>query len=115
MPPSWAAALASLPCLKTAPSVDDSSNDEDDDEEEVDAHDPLTALVKGPKRSGKSGFSRSLVNTLLGRYHSVAFLECDLGQNEFGPEGSVSLVIIEQPLLGMFIRNSSMLSPTMPS
>lgn len=66
----------------------------------MDEYAPFVALLKGPKRSGKSGFSRTLVNRLLASYERVAYLECDAGQSEFGPEGAVSLVIVDKPLLG---------------
>ncbi|CED84194.1 polynucleotide 5-hydroxyl-kinase grc3 [Phaffia rhodozyma] len=84
-----------LPC-----SDDGQSQDGDDDDDDGQTSQPFTALVKGPKRAGKSGFSRLLANRLLGTYRRVAFLETDLGQSEFGPEGSISLVVVEKPLLG---------------
>lgn len=71
--------------------------DEDEDEESI------IALVKGPKRSGKSTFARAALNGLLNRYVKVAWLECDLGQGEFSPGGSVGLWIIDQPVLGTFL------------
>lgn len=82
-------------------------------------------LIKGPKKSGKSTFARTLLNHLLTRYvsfaeqftiltliHSyqrVAFLECDVGQSEFTPGGMVALNVISKPLFGMLrtIPNSS--------
>ncbi|KAJ7579133.1 hypothetical protein C8J56DRAFT_964878 [Mycena floridula] len=57
-------------------------------------------LVKGPKKSGKSGFSRTLVNNLLKHYQKVAYLECDLGQSEFTPCAMVALNIVEAPVFG---------------
>ncbi|KAG6861825.1 hypothetical protein C0995_011707 [Termitomyces sp. Mi166 len=57
-------------------------------------------LVKGPKKSGKSTFSRTLVNTLLSQYQKVAYLECDLGQSEFTPGGMVALNVLSTPLFG---------------
>ncbi|KAF9457216.1 hypothetical protein BDZ94DRAFT_1176032 [Collybia nuda] len=57
-------------------------------------------LVKGPKRSGKSTFARTLVNTLLTQYQRVAFLECDLGQSEFTPGGMVALNVVHKSLFG---------------
>ncbi|WVQ83048.1 hypothetical protein IAT38_005186 [Cryptococcus sp. DSM 104549] len=61
---------------------------------------PLVGIVKGPKRSGKSTFARSLLNNLLGRYSRVAWLECDLGQGEFGCGGVVGLWVVDRPVLG---------------
>ncbi|KAG6915192.1 hypothetical protein DXG01_012788 [Tephrocybe rancida] len=57
-------------------------------------------FVRGPKRSGKSTFARTLVNSLLVRYQKVAYLECDLGQSEFTPGGMVALNVISTPLFG---------------
>ncbi|KAJ7224320.1 hypothetical protein GGX14DRAFT_649599 [Mycena pura] len=57
-------------------------------------------LVKGQKNSGKSTFTRTLLNHLLCRYRNVAFLECDLGQSEFTPGGLVALNIINSPIFG---------------
>ncbi|KAI5982244.1 hypothetical protein EDC04DRAFT_2844579, partial [Pisolithus marmoratus] len=57
-------------------------------------------VVKGPKKSGKSTFSRTLLNRLLNRYRRVAFLECDVGQSEFTPSGMVALSIIENRVFG---------------
>ncbi|KAF9005190.1 hypothetical protein BDQ17DRAFT_1353988, partial [Cyathus striatus] len=57
-------------------------------------------LVKGPKKSGKSTFARTLLNRLLQHYTHVAFVECDLGQSEFTPGGLVSLHVISSPVLG---------------
>ncbi|KAF5344139.1 hypothetical protein D9758_008828 [Tetrapyrgos nigripes] len=61
---------------------------------------PPVHLVKGPKKSGKSTFAKTLLNRLLQRYHRVAYLECDIGQSEFTPGGIVALNIIEQPVFG---------------
>jgi polynucleotide 5'-hydroxyl-kinase GRC3/NOL9 len=91
-PESWSEPLNSL---VPAESVDD---DSDDEEESA----PVT-LVKGPKRSGKSTFARAVLNNLLNRYETVAWLECDLGQGEFSPGGIVGLWLIRQPILGMYI------------
>jgi len=57
-------------------------------------------LVKGPKRTGKSSMARAALNTLLGEYQQVAWLECDLGQGEFGCGGMVGLWIVDRPVLG---------------
>ncbi|KAG6884901.1 hypothetical protein C0993_007358 [Termitomyces sp. T159_Od127] len=61
---------------------------------------PSIHLVKGPKKSGKSTFARTLVNTLLNQYQKVAYLECDLGQSEFTPGGMVALNVVSTPLFG---------------
>ncbi|KAK4781563.1 hypothetical protein SAY86_015665 [Trapa natans] len=56
-----------------------------------------TVLVCGPKNSGKSTFSRHLLNVLLQKYKKVAFLDTDIGQTEFTPPGVLSLCIIDKP------------------
>ncbi|KAH7888207.1 hypothetical protein F5I97DRAFT_964674 [Phlebopus sp. FC_14] len=81
--PSWRAALASI-----------------DAPRDVDVDIAPICVVRGPKKSGKSTFARTLVNRLLSRYCRVAFLECDLGQSEFTPGGMVSLNLVEQYIFG---------------
>ncbi|KAL4063260.1 Pre-mRNA cleavage complex II protein Clp1-domain-containing protein [Scleroderma yunnanense] len=85
LPPSWGVALAQV----------DPSPNSDTGFGSV----PL-CIVKGPKKSGKSTFSRALVNRLLNRYRRVAFLECDIGQSEFTPVGMVGLNIVENYIFG---------------
>lgn len=58
-------------------------------------------LVKGPKRTGKSTFARSLANRLSTSFKRVAFLECDVGQTEFTPPGIIALNVLEHPVFGM--------------
>ncbi|MQL95233.1 hypothetical protein Taro_027895 [Colocasia esculenta] len=54
---------------------------------------PPVTVICGPKNSGKSTFSRHLVNALLRRYTRVAYLDTDVGQPEFTPPGCLSLHI----------------------
>ncbi|KAI3616361.1 hypothetical protein WG66_012621 [Moniliophthora roreri] len=61
---------------------------------------PGVYLVKGPKKSGKSTFARTLTNSLLQRFPYVAYLETDLGQSEFTPPGIVSLTVLSKPVFG---------------
>ena len=82
-PASWTSALASL----ASPA-------------EIDDAVAPVVLVKGPKRTGKSSMARAALNTLLGEYAQVAWLECDLGQGEFGCGGTVGLWILDRPVLG---------------
>jgi polynucleotide 5'-kinase involved in rRNA processing len=56
--------------------------------------------ICGPKNVGKSTFSRILTNSILSKYRKVAYLDSDLGQSEFTPNGSVSLTLLDGPLLG---------------
>ncbi|GAA5963931.1 hypothetical protein JCM3765_006059 [Sporobolomyces pararoseus] len=60
----------------------------------------LTVLVEGPKRVGKSTFSKMLLNRLLDRYEAVAYLDTDLGQPEFSTPGFVSLNVLRKPAFG---------------
>lgn len=57
---------------------------------------PPVAFVCGPKNSGKSTFSRHLVNILLQRYERVGYLDTDVGQPEFSPPGCLSLHLIDE-------------------
>ncbi|KAG8379024.1 hypothetical protein BUALT_Bualt07G0045200 [Buddleja alternifolia] len=54
------------------------------------------AFVCGPKNSGKTTFSRHLVNVLLQRHKKVAYLDTDVGQTEFTPPGLLSLTVIDK-------------------
>ncbi|KAJ0416819.1 hypothetical protein BJY00DRAFT_220401 [Aspergillus carlsbadensis] len=70
----------------------------------------LQVLVCGPKSSGKSTFSRYLLNHLLSpapqtesnyfNTDGVAFLDLDSGQPEFSPMGQVYLAHIRSPVFG---------------
>ncbi|KAI7878660.1 hypothetical protein K492DRAFT_164701 [Lichtheimia hyalospora FSU 10163] len=61
---------------------------------------PLVSVVCGVQNSGKSTFSRYLVNTLLNSHKRVAYLETDVGQTEFTPAGIVALHVLDSPILG---------------
>ncbi|KAI3464019.1 hypothetical protein Pfo_020682 [Paulownia fortunei] len=54
------------------------------------------AFVCGPKNSGKTTFSRHLLNVLLQRLKKVAYLDTDVGQTEFTPPGLLSLTVIDK-------------------
>ncbi|PWY91003.1 hypothetical protein BO70DRAFT_307454 [Aspergillus heteromorphus CBS 117.55] len=70
----------------------------------------LKTLICGPKGSGKSTFSRYLLNHLLSpapqtetnycNADGVAFLDLDPGQPEFAPMGQVYLVHLRSPVFG---------------
>ncbi|XP_078164327.1 pre-mRNA cleavage complex II protein family isoform X2 [Carex rostrata] len=60
----------------------------------------LVVAICGPKNSGKSTFSRFLLNTLLRRYKRVAYLDTDVGQPEFSPPGCISLHIVDDLIKG---------------
>jgi polynucleotide 5'-hydroxyl-kinase GRC3/NOL9 len=63
-------------------------------------------MVCGPKSSGKSTFSKLLINRLLtvsqnqGTDSSVTLLDLDPGQPEFSPPGQLSLLFISKPNFG---------------
>ncbi|ORX46801.1 hypothetical protein DM01DRAFT_1148420 [Hesseltinella vesiculosa] len=61
---------------------------------------PPVSFVCGTKNMGKSTFARYLVNQLLNRHRRVAYLETDVGQSEFTPNGIVALHILDTPILG---------------
>lgn len=70
----------------------------------------LRVLVCGPKATGKSTFSRYLLNHLLspapqiegeyGNPDGVAFLDLDPGQPEFSPMGEIYLAHLREPCFG---------------
>ncbi|XP_010255658.1 PREDICTED: polynucleotide 5'-hydroxyl-kinase NOL9 [Nelumbo nucifera] len=57
---------------------------------------PPVAFICGAKNSGKTTFSRYLLNILLQRYKRVAYLDTDVGQPEFTPPGCLSLNVIDR-------------------
>lgn len=57
---------------------------------------PPVVFICGAKNSGKTTFSRHLLNTFLLRYKRVAYLDTDVGQPEFTPPGCLSLTIIDE-------------------
>ncbi|KAJ3695017.1 hypothetical protein LUZ60_000394 [Juncus effusus] len=56
---------------------------------------PPIILICGPGNTGKSIFSRLLLDTLLKRYEKVGYLDTDVGQPEFTTPGCVSFHIVE--------------------
>lgn len=95
MPSSWEKAI-----IAALASLDSGSTLIENDGAREFSTIPSIYLVRGTKRTGKSTFSRTLLNRLLKYYRRVAYLECDVGQTEFTPPGLVSLNIVEQPLFG---------------
>ncbi|KAJ9163683.1 hypothetical protein P3X46_023324 [Hevea brasiliensis] len=57
---------------------------------------PPIALICGAKNSGKTTFSRHLLNILLQRYTNVGYLDTDVGQPEFTTPGFVSLTVVDK-------------------
>ncbi|OCF46001.1 hypothetical protein I317_00089 [Kwoniella heveanensis CBS 569] len=93
---TWSAALAALPSSALTPSPELPDLDGGDE----DLQKPFIGLVKGTKRSGKSTFARTVLNNLLEKYKRVAWLECDLGQGEFGCGGVVGLWVLDTQVIG---------------
>lgn len=64
----------------------------------------MIVFVCGAKDSGKSTYLRYLINRCLSSStHSpqITFLDCDIGQSEFTPSGSISIINqLTEPLLG---------------
>lgn len=60
----------------------------------------LVHCIVGPVNSGKSNLSRYFSNVLLKKHNRVVYFDCDLGQPELQPSGTISLTIISKPLLG---------------
>ncbi|QRW01661.1 mRNA cleavage and polyadenylation factor CLP1 [Ceratobasidium sp. AG-Ba] len=87
IPQDWRSALDTITPLSANPS------DNQD-------HDAPMVLVRGGKNTGKSTFSRMLVNRLLDSYQRVAFIDCDVGQSEFTPGGMVSLNVLTTAIFG---------------
>ncbi|GLT50468.1 hypothetical protein SLA2020_239540 [Shorea laevis] len=57
---------------------------------------PPIAFICGAKNSGKTTFSRHLLNILLQRYRRVAYLDTDVGQSEFTAPGFLSLTVVDK-------------------
>ncbi|VIO89824.1 Protein C830.03 in chromosome III, putative [Brugia malayi] len=58
-------------------------------------------MVIGNKNTGKSMLTRVLANSVLGKGRSPPYiLDCDVGQPEMNPPGSISLLKVTSPLLG---------------
>ncbi|KAM3347447.1 hypothetical protein ACQJBY_021413 [Aegilops geniculata] len=58
-------------------------------------------LVCGPSNSGKSTFTRLLLNKLLPSYGRIGYLDTDVGQPEFSPPGCLSLHIVDEAIADM--------------
>lgn len=86
IPHTWQTALHQLTASVRAAAIDP--------QEEA-----VVALVRGPKKVGKSTFSRLVLENILtlGQQMGgkVAFLELDLGQSDFGPPGMISLHVFD--------------------
>lgn len=72
-------------------------------------------IICGPRKVGKSTFSRYLVNSCLNFHRQVAYLDLDCGQSEFAPSGCLSLKIVENPLFCTFWPHFTNTSSGQPS
>ena len=61
-----------------------------------------TVLILGGVDSGKNGFCIYLANSALRKSRRVAVIDCDLGQSDLGPPGTVNLCFIEKPFTDLF-------------
>ncbi|CAD6240139.1 unnamed protein product [Miscanthus lutarioriparius] len=90
VPPDWSSAVSTVSSHPTPPVV----------------------VVCGPKNSGKSTFSRVLLNALLPRqattteHGKAGYLDTDVGQPEFGPPGCLSFNVVDEPI-------ADLLNPTL--
>lgn len=64
-------------------------------------------MIIGDKGSGKSTFSRFITNRILNRFPKVAYLDLDPGQPEHSFPRTISLTIIDSPILGPQEMNSN--------
>ena len=68
------------------------------------SNNPLIIFVCGAKDSGKSTYLRYLINQSLSHGNGqwkISFLDCDIGQSEFTPSGSISIIQnLNEPLFG---------------
>lgn len=74
-----------------------------------------SGFICGPKSAGKSTFARLLTNRLLTSYQedskAVIVLDLDPGQPEFAPPGTVSLIRVSRPNLGVPFTHTSFDDP----
>lgn len=74
-----------------------------------------SGFICGPKSAGKSTFARLLTNRLLNSYQqdskAVIVLDLDPGQPEFAPPGTVSLIRVSRPNLGVPFTHTSFDDP----
>lgn len=92
--------------LETPPSWEDTLAYLAPEEEGVDS-DVRRILIAGSKGTGKSTFSKLLINRIVSTSPSVAYLDIDPGQPTFSPPGCVSLHLIVKPILGPSFTTSS--------
>ena len=62
----------------------------------------VTVLILGGVDSGKTGFCIYLANSALRADWKVAVIDCDLGQSDLGPPGTIGLCFVEKPFTDLF-------------
>lgn len=55
-----------------------------------------TAMLVGASDTGKTTFAREAVTALMQSGRSVAIVDCDLGQSEIGPPGTIGVALAEK-------------------
>ncbi|KAI0562712.1 P-loop containing nucleoside triphosphate hydrolase [Gracilaria domingensis] len=60
----------------------------------------LRLLVCGESGSGKSTFTRCMMNQLLQKYNAVVFMDSDVGQSEMSPSGLVAAYCVKEVRIG---------------
>ncbi|MFH1957427.1 MAG: Clp1/GlmU family protein [bacterium] len=60
---------------------------------------PRVVLVLGEIDTGKTFFSTFLANSLLGKNIKVSIVDCDVGQSDIGPPGTLGLAVLSKPVV----------------
>jgi len=78
----------------------------------------IVVLILGGIDSGKTGFCIYLANSALRKNWKVAVIDCDLGQSDLGPPGTIGLCFVQKPftdLFALFPDDSVFIGVTSPS
>ena len=60
---------------------------------------PKIILVLGEVDTGKTFFSTYLANSFISRGFKVSMIDCDVGQSDIGPPGTIGLAVFEKPVV----------------
>ncbi|MCD6413246.1 MAG: hypothetical protein J7L54_03785 [Elusimicrobia bacterium] len=60
---------------------------------------PRIILVLGEVDTGKTFFSTFLANSLTDRKIKISMIDCDVGQSDIGPPGTIGLAVMEKPVV----------------
>ncbi len=58
-------------------------------------------LVIGEMDTGKTFFSTYLTNSLLNNNDRVGIMDCDVGQSDIGPPGTIGVAMVEEPAVAL--------------